>query len=139
MIKVIDKIGPEKTAAVITDNAKNMKKAWRLIRRKYNHIFTIGCIAHSLNLPMKNIMKLESLKKMEENAKSIVKVFKHKYVVHNVFNSKQEHNAPSLKLSNKTRFSGDVLLFNSLPCNKSALKKTAIEEGLDIPQNIKAF
>ncbi|XP_011858393.1 PREDICTED: zinc finger BED domain-containing protein 1-like [Vollenhovia emeryi] len=114
LIKVIDTIGPEKTTAVITDNAKNMKKAWRLIKRKYDHIFTIGCIAHGLNLLMKDIMKLESLKELKENAKSIVKVFNHKHVVHNVFNSKQEHNAPSLKLPNNTRFSGDVLLFNSL-------------------------
>lgn len=139
LIKVIDTIRPEKTTAVITDNAKNIKKAWRLIKRKYDHIFTIGCVAHGLNLLMKDIMKLESLKELKENAKYIVKIFKHKHVVHNVFNSKQEHNAPSLKLPNNTRFSGDVLLFNSLQCNKSALKKTAIEEGLDIPQNIRAF
>ncbi|XP_018376446.1 PREDICTED: uncharacterized protein LOC108769755 [Trachymyrmex cornetzi] len=116
-----------------------MKKAWRLIKKKYNHIFTIGCVAHGLNLLMKDIIKLESLKKLKENAKSIVKVFKQKHVVHSVFNSNQEQNMPSLKLPNNTRFSGDVLVFNSLQCNKSALKKTVIEEDLDIPQNIKTL
>ena len=38
------------TVAVVTDNASNMKKAWKLLARKYPELTCYGCAAQSLNL-----------------------------------------------------------------------------------------
>lgn len=50
MIDVISEIGEQRFVVVITDNASNMKAAWRLVKERYPHISYVGCVAHSLNL-----------------------------------------------------------------------------------------
>jgi hypothetical protein len=42
---------------VITDNAANCKGAGKIIERKYTHIFWSGCLVHTLNLLMHDIIK----------------------------------------------------------------------------------
>ena len=47
---VIEKIGLDKFAAVITDNAANCRVARKKTEKNYNHILDIRCIAHAINL-----------------------------------------------------------------------------------------
>ena len=50
--------GPTKVPAVVTDNATTMRKAWRLLRRRYHGLFTYGCAPHAFQLHAKDICAL---------------------------------------------------------------------------------
>ncbi|PKY42163.1 hypothetical protein RhiirA4_455902 [Rhizophagus irregularis] len=43
-------IGIDKFIAVITDNANNMKLAWRILKEKYADKIFLGCWANGINL-----------------------------------------------------------------------------------------
>ena len=74
--KVISKIDHSKLSAIITDNASSMKKAWKLLAIKYPKVVFFGCVAHSLNLLIGDIMKLPWVDRTMKNGKKIVKYFK---------------------------------------------------------------
>jgi hypothetical protein len=57
---------------VVTDNAKNMKKTWGIISKKYPHITTYGCVAHVLNLLINDIINLDSFKDIIEDGKEVI-------------------------------------------------------------------
>jgi hypothetical protein len=57
LLKTIDEVGPTNVIQVITDNAANCKGAGKIIERKYTHIFWSGCLVHTLNLLMHDIIK----------------------------------------------------------------------------------
>ncbi|KAL7206240.1 hypothetical protein ACSBR2_019031 [Camellia fascicularis] len=54
LFKEIEFVGPSNVVQVVTDNATNCKAAGAIIQRKYSHIFWSGCLAHTLNLLMKD-------------------------------------------------------------------------------------
>ena len=54
--KVLKKIGPDKFAAIVTDNASNCALARSIISEKYPFIFNNRCIAHCVNLITKDIL-----------------------------------------------------------------------------------
>ena len=78
---VIEKVGPEKVGAVITDNAANMQLAWQLLKQKYPNLITYGCQAHGLNLLIRDILKLPTMHKIVKKATQLMKYFTHKSVV----------------------------------------------------------
>ncbi|PKC56292.1 hypothetical protein RhiirA1_402241 [Rhizophagus irregularis] len=49
--------GINKFVAVITDNANNMKAAWRILKEKYPNKIFLGCWTHGINLWVKDIIK----------------------------------------------------------------------------------
>ena len=51
----MEKVGSAKIVAVTTDNAKNMKAAWKLLEAKYPWIICFGCQSHSIDLAAKDI------------------------------------------------------------------------------------
>ena len=53
---VLQKIGPDKFAAVVTDNASNCAVAWCIISKKYPFIFNTRCMAHCVNLITKDVL-----------------------------------------------------------------------------------
>ena len=49
---VIDEVKQESgkmPIALVTHNATNMKKSWKLLREKYSELTCYGCAAHSVN------------------------------------------------------------------------------------------
>ncbi|TKC13318.1 DUF domain-containing protein [Robertmurraya kyonggiensis] len=52
---MVDEIGPEHVVHVITDNGSNYKKACKGIRETYEHISWTPCLAHTVNLMLKDI------------------------------------------------------------------------------------
>ena len=62
---------------IVTDNASNMKKAWRLIEEKYPTITCDGCAAHGLNLIFCDMVKLETCKNLIKRAKGVIKTQTH--------------------------------------------------------------
>ncbi|CAJ0831037.1 9955_t:CDS:2, partial [Entrophospora sp. SA101] len=61
-----------KLSAVITDNASSMKKAWKLVAIRYPNVVFIGCVAHSLNLLIGDIMNFSWADTTMKNSKRIV-------------------------------------------------------------------
>jgi Protein of unknown function (DUF 659) len=47
---IINRIGPSKFAAVVSDNRANVRKAREIIQTKYPCIKNIRCISHCINL-----------------------------------------------------------------------------------------
>ena len=59
--KVLQKVGPDKFAAVVTDNASNCALARSIISEKYPFIFNTRCIAHCVNLITKDVLGMISI------------------------------------------------------------------------------
>src|SRR5579859_8050306 len=55
--KVIEKIGPNKISAIVSDNAANVRSARNTLQDKYPNIENIRCIAHAINLIACDITK----------------------------------------------------------------------------------
>src|SRR5207247_5863888 len=59
---IIEKIGLDKFAAVVTDNASNCRVAREKIEEKFNHILNIRCIVHAINLIATDLGKIGDIK-----------------------------------------------------------------------------
>jgi hypothetical protein len=44
-----------------------MKAAWSKVEESYPHITPIGCAAHTLNLPLKDIIALKTMDTLQES------------------------------------------------------------------------
>lgn len=55
--KVIEKIGPNKISAIVSDNAANVRNARETLQNKYPNIENVRCIAHAVNLIACDITK----------------------------------------------------------------------------------
>ena len=133
VLKVIEEIKREcgkMVIGVVTNNASNMKKAWRLIEEKFPATTCYRCAAHGLNLIFCNIMKLETCKKMMEQAKDVIKDFKHKHMLVDMLKAMQkgENVNCTLKLPVKTRWGSTITSFESVQKNKLVLHKIAVSE-----------
>lgn len=69
-------LGPRKVVSIVTDNAPNMKKAWRLIGQKYPWIVSEGCKAHSVDLVAKDLCETASIGSVVEKCVKIAKFFR---------------------------------------------------------------
>ncbi|XP_058182231.1 uncharacterized protein LOC131300412 [Rhododendron vialii] len=81
IFKAIDFVGPSNVVQVITDNASNCKAARAIIQDKHPHIFWSSCLAHTLNLLMKDIGKssdpsLSFFNESYNKGKAVVKYIK---------------------------------------------------------------
>ena len=69
-------IGIQKFLSVITDTASVMKAAWRIIEENHPNIVCLGCNSHIINLLIGDILKIEEIQVVVNNAKMIVNYFK---------------------------------------------------------------
>ena len=59
-----------------------MKKSWKILSKSFLNIIYMGCLAHSLNLIIQDIMKLSWANSIFKKTKAIVKFFKnHNYTM----------------------------------------------------------
>lgn len=73
MKQAIEEIGLEKISAVVCDNAKNMKKMQMQISAENPSIISINCAAHTLNLLIQDICRLNTAHLLINNGKVIIK------------------------------------------------------------------
>ena len=130
---VIDEVKQEcgkMPIALVSDNASNMKKSLKLLGEKYSELTCYGCAAHSMNLIFGDLMKLETLKKVKNQAKQIVKEFKSKHMLVDLLKSMQkvEKGNVTLKLPVKTRWGSVVTCLESVQKTKVVLRKLAVSE-----------
>jgi hypothetical protein len=68
---VVVEIGPEHIVHIVTDNGSNYKKACRQLKEVYEHIIWTPCLAHTVNLMLKDIGKRPEHQVMITNCKRI--------------------------------------------------------------------
>ena len=72
---VLETIGVDKFAAIITDCGGNVNLARRLIHEDYNHVLNIRCAAHAINLIASDFAESSIIKDFIPIANSIVTFF----------------------------------------------------------------
>ncbi|XP_066162205.1 uncharacterized protein [Oryza sativa Japonica Group] len=69
--KVVREIGSEHVVQIITYNGSNYKKACRLLRQEYKTIVWQPCVAHTVNLMLKEVGKMPDHEMVIESARKI--------------------------------------------------------------------
>jgi hypothetical protein len=73
--KIIEELGSDKFAAIVTDNASNCRAARQNIQQTYPHIWDLRCAAHAINLIASDLVKLEPIKKFINECGKIIRYF----------------------------------------------------------------
>ncbi|CAG8789868.1 35396_t:CDS:2, partial [Gigaspora margarita] len=66
---IVEKLGSDKFAAVVTNAASNCNSAYQKIQKMYLHIWNVRCAAHAVNLIASDLVKLDNLKKLIVNCR----------------------------------------------------------------------
>ena len=77
--KAVEELGPQKIMALCTDNASNMKKAWRLLQQKYSNLECYGCLAYGLNRIFADGLKQDSVNSIISECTNLIKTIKQSY------------------------------------------------------------
>lgn len=75
MLKIIESVGSNKFAAVITDAEAAMQAAKRKVAEKHPHIMAVRCIAHHINLITKDIISIEWARKVLQKCQKVISFF----------------------------------------------------------------
>ena len=74
--EVINNVGSEKFAAVVSDNAANVKKARELVQKDFSNIQSVRCIAHCVNLLAGDIVGHNFADKLLSKVNTLASYFK---------------------------------------------------------------
>ena len=69
--KIIKDVSAENVVQIVIDNGSNYKKACQLLNAQYRHIVWQPCLAHTINLMLKDIGEWPDHKACIESAKRI--------------------------------------------------------------------
>jgi hypothetical protein len=116
LLKTIQDIGPYNVIQVITDNAANCKAAEAIIEDRYPNIFWSGCLAHTMNLLMHDIIKMKDhdyrwIGALYKRGKKMIRFITNHSMAHYIFRS---HSKLELLKIAKTRFASYYLTFRHL-------------------------
>lgn len=138
--KVIKTYDEKKTFVVIGDNARNLQKAFEILRRKYPWIVSLNCAAHSLNLLCADAMKVSVIKACIDLATEVIKCIKKSQILSALLSKirkDKEIHGETLKLPCKTRWGSHVAALKSLKVNKAALQILAVHEHTQPTSDVK--
>ena len=148
LLDVIEKIGPTKVLAVVTDSASAMIKARGIINEKFPHISVYSFAAHNLNSLISDILKLNTFKLVTNNSIGIVKEISSSHALRATFLEIQDNivkenktamtKKVSLKLPGKTRWGSVIFCAESRLYNKAALKRLAITDKVILKSDVQA-
>lgn len=114
-------IGPDRISCLMTDNAKNMQKAWTLVKEVHPHIVTLGCAAHGLNLLLKDFLQSNAIQEFLNTASDIVKTVNNRGILRHNFQQ-----VVSLKSSVPTRWLSWEDSLDSIQKNIHSLRQLAV-------------
>ena len=114
--------GPKYVTAIVTDNASNYKGAGLAIQVKYPEITWVPCAAHTLNLLLKDIGRLNFIKQTLLDANDVVKFIREHQFTYALFCSKSP--SKNLQIFCATRFATAYLVLNRLLELRPALNET---------------
>ncbi|RHZ69728.1 hypothetical protein Glove_279g1 [Diversispora epigaea] len=81
---IVENIGSEKFAAVVTDAGSVCRIARKKTQEMYSHIWNIRCITHSLNLIVTNLVKLDEIKQYISDCGKIIKFFNNSHQANSI-------------------------------------------------------
>ncbi|GBC18735.2 zinc finger BED domain-containing protein 4-like [Rhizophagus irregularis DAOM 181602=DAOM 197198] len=137
IIKQMEIVGINKFSAVITDTASVMKAAWGIIEDSYPSIVCLGCNSHVMNLLISDILKIDQIKSVVENAKKLVNYFKaHVQATAKLKRIQKENYSKeiALVLPALTRWGTHLACFQSLQNSRTALEQALMD--IRIRQNM---
>jgi hypothetical protein len=115
LLKTIQGIGPYNVIQVITDNVANCKAVGAIIEDRYPNIFWSGCLVHTMNLLMHDIIKMK-----DHDYRCISALYKRGKMIRFITNHRMAHfifrNHSKLELLKiaKTKFTSYYLTFRHL-------------------------
>ncbi|CAG8649149.1 3173_t:CDS:2, partial [Diversispora eburnea] len=80
--EIMEKIGPRRIAAIVSDSGANINNARSLIKTEYKHIINLRCISHCLNLISKDIIKHQFADCLIRRANIVTTFFKKSHLAH---------------------------------------------------------
>ena len=116
--EIVFNIGPKKVAGPIAGNEPKMNALAKLVQAKYKQFLHVGCVSRKLSAMTKHICNLSHFKGVINGAKAIItginghQAFRAKYREAIAENGRNSFGG--LSLSSETRFTGSVLMMNSL-------------------------
>ena len=134
--------GINKFGAVITDNAPNMKAAWKILKQKYPQKIFLGCWAHGIHLWMKDIINIGWIKDILEKAKKLSIYFRNHQVILGALRRLQKEKYGkeiALILPCETRWGSSYSCINQLFLTKSAIRSTIAEDHLNLDDVTKSL
>jgi hypothetical protein len=134
LLRTIESIGPYDVIQVITDNAANCKAVGAIIEDRYANIFWSGCLVHTLNLLMHDIIKMKEhdykwIGALYKKCKFMIRFITNHSNAHNIFHSHSR--LELLKIAN-TRFASHCLTFGRLLKVREALASMVSSESWQI-------
>jgi hypothetical protein len=137
---IIEEVGTSKVAAVITDNAANMKAAWRILQRKYPQKIFLGCWAHAIHLWIKDILNLSWANNIIQDSKNIINYFRNHHIILAILRriQKEKYNkCISLLLPGETRWGSHFYSLDNLLSTRTAIQSILVEDDITLPEELK--
>jgi len=130
--KIIDAFGADKFAAVVTDNASTMTKAWRIIEAKYPGIVCFGCLAHVLNLLIGDIFRVTLPSDLMNTCGEVIKFFGRSSICDMIFQKKRAELSISRDLVEPvtTRWASQISCLESFLINKAVLQQVMLDDRI---------
>eukprot|EP00253_Pinus_taeda_P030171 PITA_30171 len=123
LFETIDRVGPYNVIQIITGNAPNCKLAGAIIEDKYPNIFWSGCLVHTLNLLIHDVVKNKNeqykwIGDLYKKGKQMIKFITNHSNSHGLF---RNHSRLELLKIARTKFGSYYLTFRCL------LKEAALD------------
>ena len=114
---MVNDVGVRNVVHIVTDNGSNYKKACQLLIRDYPHIAWQPCLAHTINLMLKNIGEFSDHEAVIDGAKKISRWLYNHGKLHSMMKNAIGGN---LVKWNATRFGTNYLFLESFLRKKEA-------------------
>ncbi|XP_043702361.1 uncharacterized protein LOC122652633 isoform X2 [Telopea speciosissima] len=117
----VEEIGEDYVVQVITDNTTNYKAAGTLLLQKRTRLYWTPCVAHCLDLMLKDIGNLKAHRTVIVKARNLTSFIYNNTCLRDIMRAKT--NGEDLVMAVVTRFATSFLMLQSLLKHKDALRQ----------------
>ncbi|XP_071917038.1 uncharacterized protein [Coffea arabica] len=119
-VEIVEMVGSKNVVHLVTDNASNYKAAGTLLNERYPTICWSSCAAHCINLILKDIGEMGTVKSLVSLASTVtVFVYNHKYVLNWL---RKTDGWKEIIRPGETRFATTFIALKSLHDHKDSLQ-----------------
>jgi len=138
VIKVIEELGKENIAALVTDDAANMKAMRAEVSVKFPNIIGLRCMPHFINLITGDIMKHDWAAGLLKTCQSIVNYFSSHHRPNALLTQYRSEGIPKLCGYVKTRWYSAGTCIQSVLKNEEPLRQLAQKNKTELSTDIRA-